>query len=250
MDWKFIVYIVVAIVGIAVPTIIAIRLARKKRPVWAYRTEQIIGLGSDAPPELKLYFNEKPIPNVFRTTLLFFNLGNEAIRRIDVTDKITLCFHGAEILRDPHTMQTSKPEIRMSIEKVTKNGDSAVELDFEYLSHHDGALIEVLHTQCDDIECKGNVIDSREIKNIGKLVQTRTPLNNIFRILYFSLMGLTGLAILLWSLITTDKSEPITLIFTRVLVPFTFIMVGFAAIPDLRRYFHSRKFPKWSLLKE
>lgn len=250
MDWKFIVYVVIAIVGIAVPTIFAIRLARKKRPVWAYKTEQIIGLGSDAPPELKLYFNEKPIPNVFRTTLLFFNLGNEAIRRIDVTDKITFYFPGAEILRDPYPIQTSKPEIRMSIEKVIKNSDSAVELDFEYLSHHDGVLIEVLHTKCDDIECNGNVIDSREIKNIGKLIQTHISLSNVFRALYFILAGLSGITIFIWTIITTDKSEPTTLVFTRVFLTVTFIMLGFAAIPDLRRYFHIRKFPKWSLLKK
>jgi len=58
--------------------IVAIRLARRKKPAWAYTTTKVIGLGGDAPAELKLVFNDKIVPDVYRTYLIFFNKPTNA----------------------------------------------------------------------------------------------------------------------------------------------------------------------------
>ena len=73
MDWGNTTSIILAVIAVAL-TIATIYLIRRKKPVWAYTTTKVIGLGTDAPAELKLLFNEKQVLEVYRTELIFFNM--------------------------------------------------------------------------------------------------------------------------------------------------------------------------------
>jgi len=160
------------IFGIAaiISIIVAIRVARRKRPVWAYVTNKIIGLGTNAPPELQLLFSGKPVPDVFRTILVFFNRGNETIRRDDVSRTIKVNFGEASILREPIIRAASREEIEFSAKQVLENTQNTVELGFVYLDHNDGAVIEVLHTACNQPICTGNIMGAGEPRYTGKFV--------------------------------------------------------------------------------
>ena len=70
----------------------------KQEPVWAFYTTKIIGLGSDAPKELALTFNGKPVSEVYRTLFLLFNRGKKAIRKEDIAKPITVHFENSKIL--------------------------------------------------------------------------------------------------------------------------------------------------------
>ena len=101
MDWRFLATIsLTVILGIAT-IVLAIKHTKKKKPVWAYITRKIIGLGANAPPELKLTFDERPINDVYQTIFILFNKGNEAIRQNDITENVAIHFKGADILRHP-----------------------------------------------------------------------------------------------------------------------------------------------------
>jgi hypothetical protein len=78
MDWGFIGVILAIIFGITTLflSIFAIRRSRQKKPVWAYVSRQIIEIGKNAPREIKLFFNDEPVNNVYRTYVIFFNAGN------------------------------------------------------------------------------------------------------------------------------------------------------------------------------
>lgn len=191
MDWGTVLSITLVIALFIVSTILALKLARKKKPVRAYKSKKIISLGTNAPPELKLTFNDRPVTDVYRTTFIFFNKGNEAIRKSDVTKKITVHFGGAEILREPSVKATSKEEIEFLVKQVVKDGDNAIELDFLYLDHNDGAIVDVIHTTCEQIDCRGNIIGAKEITNIGEFEESRPRFLGLFSITFLIVAVIT-----------------------------------------------------------
>lgn len=245
MNWGLMQTVLTIVFGITaiIALIVAIRLAKRKKPVWAYETTKIIGLGTDAPSELKLFFNEKQILDVYRTMIIFFNAGNESIRKNDVTDEICMRFEGAQILRDPRPSATSKSEIRFS---VVNRGNDALSLDFFYLDHNDGAVIEVLHTEYKKIACEGNIIGVGKPRYRGKLDRIRPKrsairiLILIYPLLFFGLLtvvqhflghGLFEEGFLWWVLGITVS----------------YYLIGASTLIRFYRYL---RFPKWSWISE
>ena len=115
-------------IGLTVLSIVlGLRTAKKKIPVWAYETNELIGLGTDAPPELKLSFGDSIVNEVFRTRFILFNKGRETINKDDVTDRITILFHGANILRPPTIENYSREQIRFSAKQVVNDEYDSVD---------------------------------------------------------------------------------------------------------------------------
>lgn len=247
--WE-IISIPLTIVLFIVSTILLIKLTKRKRPVWALNTKQVIGLGAEAPPEIKLYFSNKQINDVYQTTFIFFNSGNETILRNDVTENVTIHFKDAEILRQPTINKMSKDAIKFSAKQVIKGGDNCIELDFLYLDNKDGAVVEVLHAASKGITCSGNIIDSKQVVNIGHFSQSlphrlfRGVLGFI-RLMFALTILLSGLGILLYGAFTSTLTD-FTL--TRLFVPVILILAGLTYIPDIISYFQYRKFPRWSFV--
>ena len=68
MDWGLLGVILAPIFFISTVVLsvfLAIRFYKRKEPVWAYETARIIGLGSNAPEELRLTFNDRPVDSVY-----------------------------------------------------------------------------------------------------------------------------------------------------------------------------------------
>jgi len=233
-----------------VSTILLIKLTKRKRPTWASNTKQVIGLGTEAPPEIKLYFSNKQVNDIYQTTFILFNRGNETILRNDVTENVTIHFKDAELLRQPTINAISKDAIKFSAKQVIKEGDNCIELDFLYLDNKDGAVVEVLHTASKGITCSGNIIGSRRVVNIGHFSQSLPPrlfrgVLGFIRLMFALIILLSGLGILLYGAFTSTLTE---FTYTRLFVPMLFILAGLTYIPDIISYFQYRKFPRWSFV--
>jgi len=165
MDWRFLLTIISPVtVALGIATIIlAIKLAKKKKPVWALNTRGIIGIGTGAPSELKMTFRGLPVDDVYRTVFVFFNKGTETIRKADVAEAVAIHFEGAKILDQPTALATSKQVNKLSVRHVIQDGDEAVEVDFLYLDHNDGIMVEVLHTKSERTRCSGIIMGAGEI---------------------------------------------------------------------------------------
>lgn len=240
MDWELLTAIIsTAAFGIAT-IVLAFKLAKKRQPVWAYKTTKIIGLGSNAPPELKLTFNAQPISDVYQTRFILFNKGNEAILKENVTESVVIHFKGANILRQPTILAKSRDGIGVSAKQVIKEGDDAIAVSFQYLDHNDGAVIEVLHTTSQDIKLSGNIIGTKKMRYIGEFAPT------LDRSLPSTLI-LIGIAIGCIVVFGIDlfnegiQGAPGNL-FALV---FFCVMLGFTVAPFLRY----RRFPRWSAVK-
>ena len=240
MDWRFLATIIVTVaLGIAT-LILALKLAKKRQPVWAYKTTKIIELGNNALPELKLTFNEQPVSDVYRTRVILFNKGNEPILKDNVTESIAIHFKGANILQQPTILAKSREGIGVSAKQVVKDGDDAIEISFQYLDHNDGAVIEVLHTTSQDIKPSGNIIGTRKIRYIGEFAPTlNQPLYNSLISVVVLIGCIVAYFIYLFKKgIWSDPGDIIPLVFF-------FAMLGAVAAPFLR----CRRFPRWSAVK-
>jgi hypothetical protein len=244
MDWKFIVTIIVAIAGIASSAILAIRLARRKKPVWAYVSKQIIGLGTNVPHELRLFFEEKQVDDVYQTLIIFFNAGNQTIRKEDIRDNITICFPKAQVLQIPTVLTPEKPQNKISIEKIARKNGDLIEIEFDFLDHNDGVLLDVLHTACNEsISCKGYILEVGAPRYIGKFI----PYKYIFtmrRIRNYAIISLIPIifsCLMIWIDINDGTFPNIP-----AYVMFPVLIWGIALLDLMPNTIKRIKFPLWS----
>lgn len=244
MNWESIVSTIVA-VGFGIATLVlAVTRVKRKKPVWGYDVREIIGLGSKAPPEVKLSFNDEEIKDVYRTVVIFFNKGNEPIDKKDVAKRIVVDFGVGKILKEPMLLSISKEENNFSANKV---GDNSVELGFHYLGHNDGACIEVMHTRGSPPSMSGTIIDT-PIKQIGGFAEDiespgiiKTVICGIALVgfgVYFGLEGYSALS---------DVGEPIVtsrLFFMACAATIVMILTVILR-DDIPQIIRATKFPAW-----
>lgn len=248
MSREFLVTIIIAVIlGIAA-IVQTIRVTRRKKPVWAYSTKRVIGIGSDAPPELNLTFNGRSVNDVYQTDIVFFNAGTEAMRREDVKENITMRFKKAEILREPIIKSKSKEAIGFSAKRAIKDGDSAIELGFAYLSHNDGAVVEVIHTSRGKISCEGTIIDVDKISEFWRFAQFRKQ-PFAMSLIRSIVIPFVVLGVIVWVFVGSDIRYPMER------TDFLVLIMGILAVSSLLwsdtipvvRYL---RFPKWSRIRE
>jgi len=228
------------------------RAAPKREPVWAYKTEQIIGLETNTPPELKLYFGDSLVNEVYRTKFILFNRGRETINQDDVTDNLNLQFIGGKILGNPTIERYSKATIRFHADKSTKEGSDTVRIAFLYLGKDDGAIVDVLHTKVDCIKFSGN-IKGVEMVSVGKFEQYRKQFRHSGLMPVFW-MGIAILTVIIVdyfvSMPPTEKlvSQLRDSMATRAafgsFIGVYFVLLGF----EIKHFLKYRHFPKWSLI--
>lgn len=229
-----------------------VKYSRKKKPVWGYETRRIIGLGSNAPPELKLFFNNKIVEDVYETKVIFLNRGNDVIRKEDVSDNITIEFKGCKVLREP-SLVPNRDVIRFTQKLITKEEYSLVQLDFLYLDHNDGAVVEVLHTKCEEITCSGNIIGTEIGEFKGYDERSRSFVRNREAVMGTMLLTTIGFVLfveptrkeparrMLYYVLTLKEAptmEGITMV-AMLAVAFSMFIYGMV------RYIRCRALPKW-----
>ena len=246
MIWNPI-YLGITIVSIVVAVYFGLRSIRKKEPVFAWCREKIIGLGSNAPEELKLLFNDVPLAKVFRTTFIVFNRGRLAIRKDDIVGCLRISFDEGAILRQPIIHTKSSQSIEFLANAVVENNKHQVELEFQYLNHNDGAVFEVLHTDDTKINIDATLIDVNKIIDIGNMKPIQV---GRMKYLFGSFIGFC--ALFGWAIhgaVTMDESSTTTGEPLSIWVP---LVIAFAItwlltfMTDVREFYRYYRFPSWS----
>lgn len=234
--------IVLTVVFGIVAIVQTIRVARKQKPTWAYRTTHIIGLGSGAPPELKVTFAGQEVADVYRTLLLFCNKGNEKLERDDVASQLIVRFRSAQVLKVT-VLRRSRDAITFEADLVIPFDDAndaeCAELRFDWLGHGDGATVEVLHTKCDDATLTAEFKNTR----IHRLIWGNVNLGELWQMtLFVAFAGVFFLVALLWGVRPTSfKPSDIAGISFVALGFFVVTVVG--PVRSRVRYF---SIPKWA----
>ena len=243
MDFNIIINIVLAMIAIT-SLILLIRQYKRKKPVWAYSTRHIIGRDAEAPPELKYVFGTREVSEVYKTTIIFFNKGTDKFcgdlvhaGNSDLNEAIIIQFKGAEILRPPTIPKRSKGVVNFSVEQVENCADS-VKLHIPILNHNDGAVIEVWHTQCSEID-----IPNADITQMKEFVRHRPEgfYGNIA-------VPFVLLAVFIWLLFSEIVQGELLSDYLPLLIIAVALFV--ISIWGLNRQLRYRAFPSWSRIKE
>ncbi len=241
------------IIGLGILSIyLLIKRLRKKKPILGHKTRSIIGLGSNAPPDLTLFFHSLPVKDVYQTKFIFLNQGDDTIRPEDVTDTFTIHFKDCKIIREP-SLFPSRDVIRFAQKVKTKGKDSLVQLSFGYLDHNDGAVIEILHSKCEEITFSGNIIGSE----IGKFKEydkrSRSFVRNKEAFIGSMWMGMFGFFLLMDtltkkapgrladSMLALREGPNLEGITIAVILTAAFSMFLYGMV----RYVKCKKLPKW-----
>lgn len=247
MDWGLVQTILNVVLGITAVafSIVAIRGAKRKRPVWCYRTRHIIGREAEAPPELKLMFGSKEVGDLYKTTIVFLNMGNDIINRSDTAEKITIHFGDAEILKEP-VVRATREKIGFSAKQVDNDEKNVVQLDFEWLGRHDGAVMEVWHNNSTSVTCSG------EFKNV-RMTQLKEPVMarpQDFRANIFAAAASLAFIGLIWRDVILDITTPgvdWTLGGGAIILT---IMVGMLIAKIFPRLFRYMTYPSWARFRD
>lgn len=246
VDLGLVTNIVLGLIAIGL-AIIAIRLARRKKPVWAYNTRHIIGRDAEAPPELKFIFGTEEVTDVYKTVIVFFNRGNEIITASDVAENVAIHFKNAKILKQPTIVKFSRKGNRLSAKQAIRDGDNVIEFAFKYLGHNDGAVIEVLHTES-GIICHSGEIKNVEIAQLKEFIQSRPE--GLYGGLAFTVL-FTAMLVWMWLDIGPRGAQPPVNWWSVVfLAIFTFGYIYFVCYGLTRRLLRYMMFPPWSREKK
>ena len=247
MNWTLL-SIILAVIFSITTIILALKLAKKKKPVWALHTRKIMGIGTDSPAELKMTFRGLAVDDVYRTKFIFLNKGTETIRKADVAEAVTIHFEGATILDQPTALARSKQANELSVRQIIKDGDKAVEVDFLYLDHDDGALVEVLHTKSERIRCSGIIMGAGDIDYIGEFLRRPPPSwFPIMLVVFFTLFGCMIYSMwndfARWVLTTQIKY---LFIIPTIFTLFLTVYLGRYMVRESPVFYRYLRFPRWT----
>lgn len=243
MSWNVLSIVLTVIFGLVsiVSVIIAIRLARKQKPTWAYRTRHIIGPITGEPPELKVMFAGQDVTDVYRTLLLFCNKGNEKLERDDVASQLIVRFRSARVLKVT-VLETSRDAIKfeatrgMAFDESEADEFERVYLEYEWLGHGDGATVEVLHTKCENVTLTAQFKNTRIYRLRWENVNRQALTQNTWLLAF-----LVVLSLVMW-ILTLVRSSENSAVIAGAATSFG-VLVAIDVVPRWVRYL---SVPKWA----
>ena len=191
------------IFGIALSIIFYFRQKRHKFVSYQTRISHVLGTKrSDIPGEIKIFFKDREIKNIYSINILIWNCGNESIRGHELVPDGTLRlkFSSGEIIKI-ETPYYSRPHLGQSTTISPDGGsDHEVKISFTYLDSGDGFEVEIL---CSDepkkLKLDGSIMG--ETRNIEKfrfdgMGHSDAYLGFVMSLVFFIIMGLGSLNML------------------------------------------------------
>jgi len=154
---------VVALVSFAASIYFYLRSIRERRPSFLTRTLVLVEGSPHHPTGLEFTYKGVPQSRIGVTKVLFWNAGQEAIRKTDLSDSdpLTLIVLKTNVLNA--SIIDSKPRLGSTL--VATEELNEFRLNFEYLDHGDYILIQIVHNGALDVEIGiiGKIIGAKRI---------------------------------------------------------------------------------------
>jgi len=179
MDFLNIIFLVLAVAGI-IATIITFLLTRKNKvPLFDKTETSVIGLETTSIRDLIIFWDNKELQSLRITTISFWNFGNLAIRKDDISNSDPLRVEAEMDSKILDFEITYKHNEHNNIKLILADNKKNIALDFDYLEFNDGLVIKIFHTGSSEnlINVKGTILDSKKISKEADVFLS----NNIIR---------------------------------------------------------------------
>lgn len=216
-----------------------------REPIPAYYTQEIKLLSnkdSIYPKEIKVIFRDKEIMSLYKTYIFLWNNGRITLRGQDIIEntlKISFIGDNVQIL-SYNIVKHTKAENNLRIDTMNLN---EIEFTFDFLDTHDGACIEILHTNSSEAVIKGTIVGVP--KGIKKYTQKESQKTKILKsmvalMIMIISISITFLAIFQIALVLNNLLGTV-----GVIIGTLFIFIPVLFVPKLIGILLERKpFPK------
>jgi len=101
--------------------------------------------------DIKILFNNVPVPRVVVTQLAVWNSGNTVVKGKEIveSDPLTICFGDGAVILDAQRVNATQ-EVNDFRIRVSEHDRSRAFLEFDYLNGRDGAKFQIIHTGAKD----------------------------------------------------------------------------------------------------
>lgn len=182
-NWFAIVTLLLAVLGVGLAVWYG---SKSKKPVYAISGTSLATSSISKYGNLKLIFNDKPVPQATVTNILLWNAGRETIRRDDIApgDPIRVSLHNEAKLLSCKILRSGR--------KVTAAKLNATNgrITFDFLDGGDWVLLQALHTgdKPEDCSVAGTIMGCRQgLRKAGVRDRADTALM-LFGVLYIPLL--------------------------------------------------------------
>ena len=166
LDWSGYMNNPIGIISFVIPTFLAIffylKGKKEKKPTFQIRSFNLVKEFSKKVTTIGLLYSGEKVENLTITKVIFWNMGNEPIRKDDiaVADPIRIVVDNkyeifeAEILNDT-TNEANQFEL-------VKKDNKSIIITFDFVSHAEGVAVQIAHSglSSEDVTLAGTIIGS------------------------------------------------------------------------------------------
>ena len=153
----------IGVIGVLLAIVFYYKPRKVKRPRYALSSLNLVSDFASRLDPLEINYAGERVENITVTKAAFWNDGSDTINGSDVptADPISFGISDAFKILDSKLVYAKNPSNKINIAPV---GQSAVNMNFEYLDKNDGAILRIVHTgkSSADIKIGGT------IKGVGK----------------------------------------------------------------------------------
>lgn len=180
--WIIIISLGFTILSVILAIIFFIKSIKKKSPRFLVRSRNLVQK-LDNNSDIKIYYNDEPVNNLTFSKVVIWNNGKETIHDRDITssDPLMISVEDEFTILDVEILDCPSESNLINVEKLN---NKSVRVDFEYLDHKDGCIIQVIH----DGKNSENINVSGTIKGYGTLKEADLKKKSrIFRVIEYVL---------------------------------------------------------------
>lgn len=156
--WVVATSFLLGVLGVMVPVLLYYKSVRVRQPKWVAQSSNLVRGFQGKIDQLEILFAGRKIANLTVTRVVLWNDGKETVRREDIaaTDPVVIQTKGDARLLDCRLLAANSPTINASL---AMPDDTHLTVEFDYLDHRQGLVIQVLHTGLgsEDVEVLGTV---------------------------------------------------------------------------------------------
>lgn len=167
--WLFLSFCTIAAFVFAIYT--WIKSKRKKEFMYISNSYQIIQIGEETIPKLKLTYDNKVVDNIVITKYALWNSGNTTIEACDILNEKPLKISSTDkntTILDIKIISESDVTNKFRIADIKEN---CAEISFDFINPKDGIVIQVIHTGEEsffEINCRIKE-NKKSVKTVGKI---------------------------------------------------------------------------------
>ncbi len=157
-----------AIIGIILAPFFYLKGKKEKKPTFQIRSFNLVKEFSQKVTNIELLYSGENVENLTITKVVFWNRGNEPIRKDDiaVADPIKIVVGSKYEIFEAEILNDAANEANRF--ELVKNGNKSIIITFDFILHGEGIAVQIAHSglSSEDVTLTGTIIGAGKPEEI------------------------------------------------------------------------------------